>query len=130
MKLNYVQGDAWNKLKHLASKMDQQMEQALQIQEETMRFTRTALKELAGSKCDPHQLMSPRTPGQEGVRGSEEIVMYKGVNIAALGGDSPAKIAKNIAEALFTPTELGSLVIDPNEPSVSPEIGTPTSTRD
>ena len=105
MKLNYVQGDAWNKLKHLASKMDQQMEQALQIQEETMRFTRTALKELAGSKSDPHQLMSPRTPGQEGVRGS-------------------------IAEALFTPTELGSLVIDPNEPSVSPEIGTPTSTRD
>ena len=92
MKLNYVQGDAWNKLKHLASKMDQQMEQALQIQEETMRFTRTALKELAGSKSDPHQLMSPRTPGQEGVRGSEEIVMYKGVNIAALGGDSPAKI--------------------------------------
>ena len=41
--------------------------------------------------------------------------MYKGVNIAALGGDSPARIAKHIAEALFTPTELSSLVIDPKK---------------
>ena len=93
----------------MVAKIEQRLDKSAEIQEETMKFTKKALKELNGFKNVSHQLMSP-DQGR-----SEEVVMFNGLNIAALGGDSPARITKNIAEALFTPAELGNVVIDPQK---------------
>ena len=93
----------------MVAKIEQRLDKSAEIQEETMKFTKKALKELNGFKNVSHQLMSP-DQGR-----SEEVVMFNGLNIAALGGDSPAGITKNFAEALFTPAEPGNLVIDPQK---------------
>ena len=90
------------------------MQNSAEIQEESIKFTRKALKELTGFQNASQQQMSPQE-----IRGSGEEVLFNGINIAALGGDSPARITKNIAEALFTPSELASLVIDPQKTLIS-----------
>ena len=41
--------------------------------------------------------------------------MFNGVNLANLGGDTPAQKTKNIALALFTTEKLGKKVIDPRK---------------
>ena len=79
-----------------------------------MMFAKKAPKELIGLQNDPQQQMSP-----QGIRERGEEVMFNVINIAALGGDSPARITKNIAEALFTPSELASVVIDPQKTLIS-----------
>ena len=93
----------------MVAKIEQRFDKSAEIQEETMKFTRKALKDLNGFKNVSHQLMS------QGQGRSEEVLMFNGLNIAALGGASPAGITKNIAESLFTPAELGNLVIDPQK---------------
>ena len=96
------------------SKIEQRLENSAEIQEESMKFTKKALKELTGFQNYSQQQMSPK-----GIREKGEEVMFNGINIAALGGDSPARITKNIAEALFTPSELASVVIDPQKTLIS-----------
>ena len=96
----------------MVAKIEQRLDKSAEIQEETMKFTKKTLKELNGFQNVSRILMSP---DHGGLRGSEEVVMYNGLNIAALGGDSPTRITKDIAEALFTPAELGNLVIDPQK---------------
>ena len=93
-------------------RLQDRLDRAADIQEETMKFTRKALKELTGFSSDTQKTFSQVVTSPSCENNASEQIIYNGKNIAALGGDSPAAITRNIAQALFTQEELAKVIID------------------
>ena len=91
---------------------EHRLDHATLIQGESMKFTRKAFKELTGSK---NAAQIPLSVDQSSNKDGREEVLYKRKNIAILGGDSPGRMTKKIAETLFTPEELAKVVLDPKK---------------
>ena len=104
-----LQKDVWEQFTHLMTTPEQRIDHAILNQEESRKFTRKAFKELTGP-TNASQI--PLSVDQSSNQDSCKEVLYKGKNIANLGGDSPGRMTKKIAEALFTPEELAKVILD------------------
>ena len=106
------QKQAWERFGRMLDNLEKRLERTNEIQEQAEKFTQKALKEFNGEIAAHHDEMSDREHSQ--VNGGEPI-FYKGKNITALGGGSPAEKTKLIAQALFSGEELVKIVIDPQK---------------
>ena len=97
---------AFEKMFHLASKIEQRLERSNQVQKDTLVLAKKVVKEISDTK-DTNQERS-ETSNDENV----EHVDYKTKCLTNLGGDTAEEKGKRIALQLWTKEELSNHVID------------------
>lgn len=97
---------AWERFCHVLSRFEQRLDRVEEVESEMIKFMKKAEKELDAANS-----------ARLSVAGEAELVtgelMHNNINLLTLGGDTDNEKTKRIAEALWTPEELGKYCIDP-----------------
>ena len=100
---------AYEKLLHIASRLEQRLDKSNQIQKDNLLLARKVMKEVTDAK----EAVIEREDGTNEEVG--EHVYYQGLCLTNLGGDTPEEKGKRIARKLWSKEELANHVVDPQK---------------